>query len=240
MSPTRLLPLVRTRAEAEALLGVALVGQQLDACVRALVADVEHERLLRVLRESAQVSTCEFDAVLCPLLAQAIAQARQRSPVQMGLVTQLVEHLIRLEATIRQYGMLNLTLAHELQGHAVDVAKQKKCLSNAELDLCSRINAVVILASSDNLLNFEELEGKLRSAERHIQPSAVVVSADNGGSLRKRTKLSGRRNERGGGGGGAGGGAGGEEYQEEEEEYFGAVAGRDQEFAAENSQNSMS
>jgi len=171
------LPLIRNREEAEALLAVVLVGQQLDACARVLIANLEHESLLQSLRDASLVSGNDYTVALCPLLQQSLSLSRQRSPLQATLLTRLIEHLCRLEVSIRQYGMQNLTLAQELQGHAVDVAEQKRILSGMELDLCSRINTVIGLSANDKLLSFHEVETMLKQAQTAAAATAAAAAA---------------------------------------------------------------
>lgn len=147
---------IKNRAEAEALLAVCFVGQQLDACVRSLAASVEYERLLVTLGDAAAGSRNDYDAALAVSLHHSAELARRRAPHQIGACTKLLENLCRLEVSIQQYGQQNLTISQELQEHAPDVAAHKKSLGTLELALSARINGVVLF-SQERLLSTAQL-----------------------------------------------------------------------------------
>lgn len=151
------LPIIRNRGEAEALLSVGLLGQQLDANVHSLIVCVEHERVLLALYETSVSSQNSYDVALIPALDRALELIRQRSPAIIANVSRLVGQLSSLETSIRQYGAQNLTLARELQRHAQDVAEQKKALSRIELNLCDRISAALSLAGEGSVSNIARL-----------------------------------------------------------------------------------
>lgn len=168
------LPLIsNNRSEAEALLAATILGQQLDACVRCLISSIEHEKNLMSLYDASVSSRNAYDIALIPILLGAVTLSKQRIPIQMDALMRLIEHLCRLESTIRQFGMQNLTLAQELAGHAVDVAEQKRALSQVELDLCSRISAIIGLADDNSTPKFEVIEALLRKAET-LQKSSIA------------------------------------------------------------------
>lgn len=142
-SVENVLPLIKSRSEAEALLTVILLGQQLDAAVRSLMASIEYEKLLLTLRDAATRSGNCYDTAVAASIHQAVELSRKRLPSQVIVSTKLIENLCRLEVSIRQYGQQNLTISQELQEHAPDVAALKLTLSAVELDLCARMNVVL-------------------------------------------------------------------------------------------------
>ena len=164
------LPLIRNRGEAETLLSVGILGQQLDACVRVLITELEHERLIGALCDASLQSRNAFDVAIGPLLRQALNAAKMRAPLQMDLLSKLIEQLSRLEVTIRQYGIQNLTLAQELQGHT-SVAEQKKLLATMELELCTKICSVVDLSAdsaADKLGIDDEISGLATKPRKEV------------------------------------------------------------------------
>ena len=163
------LPLIRNRGEAETLLSVGILGQQLDACVRVLVTELEHERLIGALCDASLQSRNAFDVAIGPLLRQALYAAKMRAPLQLDLLSKLIEQLCRLEVTIRQYGIQNLTLAQELQGHT-SVAEQKKLLATMELELCTKICSVVSFSidSAAEKMDMDEISGLASKRRKEV------------------------------------------------------------------------
>jgi hypothetical protein len=158
------LPLIRNRDEAEALLSVGLLGQQLDANVQSLIVCMEHERILLTLYETSVSSRNSYDVALVPALDRALELIRQRTPAIIGNASRLVGQLSSLETSIRQYGAQNLTLARELQRHAQDVADQKKALSRIELNLCDRMSAALSLAGEGSVSDIARLLATSRAS----------------------------------------------------------------------------
>lgn len=158
------LPLIRNRDEAEALLSVGLLGQQLDANVQSLIVCMEHERILLTLYETSVSSRNSYDVALVPALDRALELIRQRTPAIIGNASRLVGQLSSLETSIRQYGAQNLTLARELQRHAQDVAEQKKALSRIELNLCDRMSVALSLAGEGSVSDIARLLATSRAS----------------------------------------------------------------------------
>jgi len=69
--------------------------------------------------------------------------------MQLDYLGKMLAELCALEKSLYQYGMQNLALAQELEGEqgSSSLAVQKRNLSKIELDLCERIQLVVLLAS---------------------------------------------------------------------------------------------
>lgn len=176
------LPWIRNRGEAEVLLAVTIVGQQLDAFLRVHMTDIELEQFLCVLCDASLASRNMYDPALFPLLQQVIELTKLQSPHQMALIGRLMEHLCRLEVSIRQYGLQNVTLAQELHGHAFEVAEQKRALSKFELELCARINLVLGFAADEKLFDLDHMHSALNR-------STAFFSESSGSAVNKRVKL---------------------------------------------------
>lgn len=188
MKAEEVLPWIRNRGEAEVLLAVTIVGQQLDAFLRVHMADIELERFMCVLCDASLASRSMYDPALFPLLQQVIELTKLQSPHQMALIGRLMEQLCRLEVSIRQYGLQNVTLAQELHGHAFEVAEQKRALSKFELELCTRINLVLGLAADEKLVDLDHMHAALNR-------STSIFPESSDSPVNKRHKLQDKKEQ---------------------------------------------
>ena len=167
------LPLIKNRGEATALISVLVVSQQLSSSSQALYLSVENELLLLNLQQSAiESNKSRLNVALCPLIHTAIALVKQRYLPQISAVNSILEDLSRLNVTIRMYSEQNTALAREFfSAGCMELSAVKQNIATFETEICRRIDHIKKLSwesasqeSLDLLAEFPVL--RLATAQR--------------------------------------------------------------------------
>lgn len=144
------LPLIKNRGEATALITVIILAQQLSSSTRALHLSVENELLLMNLQrdtiEGCRIS--RFNVALCPIIFNATALVKSRFQPQVAAVNSLLEDLCRIKTTIRTFSEQNVALAREFESAGcTELSSQKLSIANFELEICRRIEVIKSLST---------------------------------------------------------------------------------------------
>ena len=144
------LPLIKNRGEATALITVIILGQQLSSSSCVLHLSVENELLLMNLQrdtlEGCRIS--RFNVALCPMIFNATALVKSRFQPQIAAVNSLLEDLCRIESSIRTFSEQNVALAREFESAGcAELSSQKLSIANFELEICRRIEVIKSLST---------------------------------------------------------------------------------------------
>ena len=144
------LPLIKNRGEATALITVIILAQQLSSSSRALHLSVENELLLMNMQRDT-VEGCRisrFNVALCPIIFNATALVKARFQPQVAAVNSLLEDLCRIKTTIRTFSEQNVALAREFESAGcAELSSQKLSIANFELEICRRIEVIKSLST---------------------------------------------------------------------------------------------
>lgn len=138
------LPFIKNKGEATALISVLIVSQQLSSSSQALYLSVENELLLLNLQQNAIKSNkSQLNVALCPLLYTAIALVKQRYLPHITAVNSNLEDLSRLNVTIRMYSEQNTALAREFySAGCMELSAVKQNIATFETEICRRIDHI--------------------------------------------------------------------------------------------------
>ena len=139
------LPLIKNKGEATALISAIIVSQQLSSTSRALYLSVENELLLTELHKDAVEASKEskFMVAVCPFIFTARALIIERFSVQVEYLNGVLDELCRINASIRMYSEQNIALARELDSAGCEeLACQKMKIARFEIEICHRIDKI--------------------------------------------------------------------------------------------------
>lgn len=142
------LPLVKNKGEATALISAIIVSQQLSSTSRALYLSVENELLLTSLQKDAIEASKEsrFMVAVCPLIFTAKALIKERYSAQVDYLNGVLDDLCRINSSIRMYSEQNIALARELESAGCqELASQKMKIAHFEIEVCHRIDMIKVL-----------------------------------------------------------------------------------------------
>lgn len=144
------LPLIKNRGEATALITVIILAQQLSSSSRALHLSVENELLLMNLQRDT-VEGCRlsrFNVALCPIIFNATALVKSRFQPQVAAINSLLDDLCRIKSSIRTFSEQNVALAREFESAGcAELSSQKVSIANFELEICRRIEVIKSLST---------------------------------------------------------------------------------------------
>jgi hypothetical protein len=146
------LPLIKNKGEATALISAILVSQQLCSTSRALYLSVENELLLTNLHEDAVEASKEsrFMVAWCPFIFTARDLIKERFSVQVEHLNGVLDDLCRINASIRMYSEQNIALARELESAGCEeLADQKMKIARFEIEICRRIDKIKAFSSEN-------------------------------------------------------------------------------------------
>jgi hypothetical protein len=139
------LPLIKNKGEATALISAIIVSQQLSSTSRALYLSVENELLLTNLHKDAVEASKEsrFMVAMCPFIFTARDLIKERFSVQVEYLNGVLNDLCRINASIRMYSEQNIALARELESAGCEeLAYQKMKIARFEIEICHRIDKI--------------------------------------------------------------------------------------------------
>lgn len=175
------LPLIKNRGEATALITVIILAQQVSSSSCALHLSVENELLLMNLQrdtvEGCRIS--KLNVALCPIIFNATALVKSRFQPQVAAVNSLLEDLCRIKTTIRTFSEQNVALAREFESAGCfELSSQKLSIANFELEICSRIEVIKILSTEAASRETYELMNESPLVLNRIQNLRQVNDAD--------------------------------------------------------------
>ena len=175
------LPLIKNRGEATALITVIILAQQLSSSSCALHLSVENELLLMNLQrdtvEGCRIS--KLNVALCPIIFNATALVKSRFQPQVAAVNSLLEDLCRIKTTIRTFSEQNVALAREFESAGcAELSSQKLSIANFELEICRRIEVIKSLSTEAATRETYELMTESPLVLTRIQNLRHVNDAD--------------------------------------------------------------
>ena len=179
------LPLIKNRGEATALITVIILAQQVSSSSRALHLSVENELLLMNLQrdtfEGCRIS--KFNVALCPIIFNAIALVKSRFQPQVTAINNLLDDLCRIKSSIRTFSEQNVALAREFESAGcAELSSQKLSIANFELEICRRIEVIKSLSTeaatkemfesiNDSPLVLNKIQNMRHTSDADSQPS---------------------------------------------------------------------
>ena len=154
------IPYIKNKGEATALISTIIVSQQLSSATRVLQISIAQELLLADLQEDASIASKELKHIVavCPLIYTALSLVKQRFPVQVAAVNNHLDDLCRISITLEQYSEQNMALARELE-HAdcIQLSEQKFNIATFEQEICRRIGNIKSLSRANGALEMPDL-----------------------------------------------------------------------------------
>ena len=154
------IPYIKNKGEATALISTIIVSQQLSSATRVLQISIAQELLLADLQEDASIASKELKHIVavCPLIYTALSLVKQRFPVQVAAVNNHLDDLCRISITLEQYSEQNMALARELE-HAdcIQLSEQKFNIATFEQEICRRIGNIKSLSRENGALEMPDL-----------------------------------------------------------------------------------
>ena len=177
-SVTEVLPFIKNRGEATALISVILIAQQLNSSIKVLQLSVEKELLLTSLQEDAFVASkvSKLKVAMCPLICTALALVKQRFSVQVAAIGRLLDDLSRIHSSLEQYSEQNMAISRELKSAGcIQLSRQKQDIAYFESEICQRIDKIKSLSTENSLLDLSDQLSEYPPLSLRITPKIDFV-----------------------------------------------------------------
>lgn len=142
------LPLIKSRSEAETLLSLVVIISRIDAHLRSFFLIMEHEFFFTsFLNFSVSSAFLNLDVCIFPIIKSSIECLKMRYISTIQKIKSQIQNMISVGKSLFQYGDQNNALSKELSDiNYEELSIRKRTVAKIELDLSEKINKLSSLS----------------------------------------------------------------------------------------------